>query len=73
MKLIKHGIYRHYKGHDYLVLGVATHSETEEQLVVYFSLYEKFHLRVRPLKMFVEKVVVKGKKLPRFKFIRQTF
>ncbi len=46
------GRYRHYKGKDYEVIGLATHSETEEQLVVYRTLYGNFDLWVRPQAMF---------------------
>ncbi len=53
---VKGGRYRHYKGREYLVLGVARHSETEEELVVYRPLYGKGELWVRPLEMFMEKV-----------------
>lgn len=63
------GTYQHYKGNKYLVLGVAKHSETLEDLVVYISLYENdlASMWVRPLKMFTENVVVDGKSMPRFK------
>lgn len=60
------GIYRHYKGPLYEVLGVARHSETEEPLVVYRALYGEYGLWVRPLAMFTERVVVDGKEQPRF-------
>lgn len=65
------GLYRHYKGHDYHVLGVAKHSETLEDLVVYETLYDNptSKLWVRPLAMFVGDVEVDGKKVARFKFI----
>ena len=49
---IRSGKYRHYKGKDYEVLGVARHSETEEQMVVYRCLYGDYSLWVRPLTMF---------------------
>ena len=60
------GKYRHYKGNDYEVVGVATHSETHESMVVYRPLYGEGGLWVRPLAMFVEDVTVDGKTLPRF-------
>lgn len=50
------GIYKHYKGGLYEVVGVATHSETEERQVVYRSLYGTYRLNVRPLAMFLEHV-----------------
>ena len=60
------GKYRHYKGRDYEVLGVAKHSETQEPLVVYRCLYGDFGLWVRPLSMFLESVELGGETLPRF-------
>jgi len=60
------GRYRHYKGRDYIVLGVARHSETEEQLVVYRTDYGDRSLWVRPLQMFTEQVCVDGRWQPRF-------
>lgn len=63
------GKYRHYKGKDYEVIAVATHSETQEQLVVYRLLYGDFSYWVRPLAMFTEQVVLDGVSQPRFQFI----
>ena len=63
------GRYRHYKGNEYTVLGVATHSETEEQLVVYRPEYGERQLWVRPVSMFVETVVVDGEQVPRFAYL----
>lgn len=60
------GRYRHYKGNYYEVVGVAHHSETGEELVVYRCLYGDRSLWVRPLAMFTETVTVDGRKLPRF-------
>jgi cyclomaltodextrinase / maltogenic alpha-amylase / neopullulanase len=67
--MLKLGIYQHYKGKKYEVLGVAKHSETEEDLAVYKKLYDDGGLWARPLKMFLEDVDVDGKIVPRFKYI----
>lgn len=67
--MIKPGRYRHYKGKDYQVIGVAKHSETEEDLVVYRALYGAGGLWVRPLEMFGEKIKTRGKLIPRFEWI----
>ena len=66
------GIYRHYKGRHYLVLGVARHSETEEAFVVYVRLYARdgCPLWIRPLKIFTEKVTdSRGRRVKRFTFV----
>ncbi len=66
------GVYRHYKGQDYLVLGVARHSETEEPFVVYVRLYarEGCPFWIRPYKDFIGLVAgPKGKKVKRFRFV----
>ena len=65
------GRYRHYKGKDYQVIGLARHSETEEPLVVYRTLYGDFDLWVRPLAMFNEQVEVDCEAYPRFTFISE--
>lgn len=67
--MLQPGRYRHYKGKDYELIGVATHSETQEKLVVYRTLYGDFDLWVRPLAMFTESVTVDGEQVPRFRFI----
>jgi hypothetical protein len=71
MQKLSLGSYQHYKGKKYLVLGVAKHSETLEDLVVYTTQYENelSPLWVRPLKMFLETIVINGKTQPRFKKI----
>jgi hypothetical protein len=66
---IKAGRYRHYKGNEYSVLGVARHSETQEELVVYRQQYGDYGLWVRPLQMFAETVLVDGQKMSRFRFL----
>lgn len=63
------GLYRHYKGGQYRVIGTARHSENDELLVVYRCLYDNDSLWVRPLAMFVETVTVEGQKRPRFERI----
>ncbi|ALS97540.1 DUF1653 domain-containing protein [Lacimicrobium alkaliphilum] len=65
---VKPGRYRHYKGNDYQVLGVARHSEDETEFVVYRPLYGEGALWIRPLSMFTEEVEVEGKLVPRFAF-----
>lgn len=69
--MIKPGTYRHYKGNDYQVLGVAKHSEDESQLVVYRPLYGERGLWVRPLDMFIENVEVDGQPVARFAYIEE--
>ncbi len=66
---IKLGEYEHYKGKHYKVIGVAKHSETQEEMVVYQALYGNGDMWVRPLTMFMEEIEVDGKKKPRFRFI----
>jgi hypothetical protein len=67
--MIKLGKYRHYKGKEYEVIGLAKHSETLEEMVVYRALYGDNELWVRPLKMFTETVKVDGKEISRFEYI----
>lgn len=66
---LRPGRYRHYKGGEYEVVGVARHSESDERLVVYRCLYDNDSLWVRPLTMFVEKVLFEGRWVPRFMWI----
>ncbi len=68
MDIIIGGKYRHYKGNEYLVVDIATHSETEEEMVVYKALYGEEKLWVRPLSMWNEKVEVNGKEILRFTY-----
>lgn len=60
------GLYRHYKGGEYEVLGVARHSETLEPLVVYRPLYNASGWWVRPHAMFFGEVLLDGRRVPRF-------
>ena len=69
--MIKPGIYRHYRGRQYGVIGIAKHSETLENLVIYEPLYEsETKFWARPEKMFLEEVEVEGRRVPRFEFIK---
>jgi len=63
------GVYQHYKGPKYEVLGEARHSETEETLVIYRALYGEFGVWVRPKAMFLEQVEVNGCLCPRFSLL----
>lgn len=65
---MKLGLYKHYKGNIYEVIGVAKHSETLEELVVYKATYQKEeeNLWVRPKTMFEETIVVDGVEVKRF-------
>ncbi|MBA3581912.1 MAG: DUF1653 domain-containing protein [Gammaproteobacteria bacterium] len=69
MNELKLGKYRHYKGNDYEVIGVAQHSETFELLVVYKPLYNDSGYWVRPLSMFTEHIELNGQTLQRFTYI----
>ena len=68
---IKPGIYRHFKGNMYRVIGMAHHSETMEDMVVYQALYGEMGLWVRPRHMFTETVERGGKTFPRFEFVEE--
>jgi hypothetical protein len=70
------GKYRHYKGREYEVLGIARNSETLEELVIYRALYEseefgKDAIWARPKDMFFEEIIIDGKKVKRFEKIKQ--
>lgn len=69
MELIKTGRYRHFKGKEYEVLFLATHSETLEPMVVYRALYGEGGIWVRPASMWVETVEYEGVFQPRFAWI----
>ena len=68
---MKKGIYEHYKGNRYQVVGIALHSETLEEMAVYKALYGEEKLWVRPVYMWDELVEKDGEKVPRFKFISE--
>ena len=71
MKLHK-GIYRHFKGKAYEVIDFVTHSETEEELVLYRLFFGNLDLWVRPKAIFNGVVAINGGKLPRFEFIKRS-
>lgn len=66
---IKLGKYRHFKGNEYEVLGIARHSETLEELVVYKALYGEGGLWVRPYKEWNDIIERDGKTYKRFEFL----
>jgi cyclomaltodextrinase / maltogenic alpha-amylase / neopullulanase len=67
---LKRGRYRHFKGNEYEVVGVARHSESLEEYVIYKPLYESMsEYWIRPLAMFLETVERDGTVLPRFEYI----
>jgi hypothetical protein len=72
MSILKLGKYRHFKGNEYEVIGIAKHSETLEEMVVYKALYGEKGLWVRPLAMFTEEIERDGKKFLRFEYIGET-
>ena len=67
--MIKPGKYRHFKGNEYEVIGVARHSENMEEMVVYRALYGEHGLWVRPASMWEEIVERDGKTYQRFTYI----
>lgn len=69
MESIKIGRYRHFKGNEYEVIGIANHSETLEPMVVYRALYGEHGLWVRPASMWNETVERNGKTVHRFTYI----
>lgn len=75
--MISPGIYKHYKGNLYLVIGLAKHSETLQDIVVYQALYDSHNfgknaLWVRPLDNFLQKVTIDSQEIPRFIKIEET-
>lgn len=72
--MLKKGIYQHYKGQLYQVLHVATHSETQEILVVYQCLYGDYSIWARPLDMFTESITLDDdREQERFKLIQEVY
>ncbi len=68
---LKLGIYKHFKGNEYEVIGIAKNSDTLEEMVVYRALYGEKGLWVRSLKMFTEDIEKDGYKGPRFVWVRE--
>lgn len=68
MNSIKPGKYRHFKGNEYEVIGIANHSETMEPMVVYRALYGEGGLWVRPASMWDETIERDGEIYKRFTF-----
>jgi hypothetical protein len=66
-------LYKHYKGNYYLVLFKGTHTETQEEMVVYYNVDDKSKVWIRPADMFFEDVVVDGIKKPRFELVEVDF
>lgn len=66
---IQRGTYRHFKGGEYHVIGVATHSETGVQMVIYQALYGDHALWARPAAMWFQTVMYQGRQVPRFTYI----
>lgn len=69
MNEIKLGKYRHFKGNEYEVIGIAKHSETLDEMVVYRALYKGGGIWVRPASMWDETIERNGKTFKRFEFI----
>jgi cyclomaltodextrinase / maltogenic alpha-amylase / neopullulanase len=67
--MIKPGRYRHFKGNEYEVIGIAKNSETMEEMVVYRALYGEHGLWLRSAQMFAEVIERDGRRLPRFQYI----
>ncbi len=71
-QIIRPGKYRHFKGNEYEVVGVARHSETLEPMVVYRALYGEGGLWVRPAAMWNEIVERDGQRFPRFTYLGES-
>jgi hypothetical protein len=69
MNQIPYGVYRHYKGNQYEVIGFAKNSETLEDMVIYKALYGEYGTWVRPLSMWGNDIEINGKTVKRFEFI----
>lgn len=70
--MIQLGIYEHYKGQRYRVLGIAQHTETSDEFVIYQALYGDQLLWARPISLFYEKVLQDSQEVSRFKFLGES-
>ena len=66
------GVYRHFKGNQYQLIEIATHSETGEKFVVYRALYGERGMWIRPVEMFDETIIRDGKTIKRFQLDEQS-
>lgn len=66
LALVPGSLYEHYSGKQYRLLGVGRHSETLEEVAIYEAQYGEREIWVRPLKMFLEEIVINGTRRPRF-------
>ena len=71
MSTIRPGRYRHFKGKDYEVIGIAKDTETLNEYVVYKALYGKQELWIRPLTTFIETIERDGKQFQRFEYMEE--
>ncbi len=69
---IPKGIYKHFKGHIYKVIGIAKHSESLEDQVVYVSISDDNDIWVRPATMFLDMIERDGKRFQRFEFLGES-
>lgn len=69
---MKLGLYKHYKGNPYNLMGLARHSESLEEMVVYQAMYGDYRLWVRPKELFFGTLMVDGKEVQRFSFVDDT-
>lgn len=69
---MKLGLYKHYKGNPYNLMGLARHSESLEEMVVYQAMYGDYRLWVRPKELFFGTLMVDGQEVPRFTFVDET-
>lgn len=70
---MKLGLYQHYSGKHYDVIGISRHSETLEEMVVYRQLYGDYGLWVRPRAMFEEVIIHEDQEKPRFQFLKTLY